>query len=124
MKFPSALCVAILLVFAGGVHADVRLQRLVAAYPGVVIDVARLGHTNYGVKQKIGLVLECGAQGQLPVCPVHWIARLKGRDAAFVRKALTDFRSGARNNPVMNAMAAGLKDAEIEHLADYIDSLR
>jgi cytochrome c553 len=49
---------------------------------------------------------------------------LKGRSGDFIRKNLTDFRSGARPSPVMNAMAAGLKDADIENLADYINSLK
>ncbi|HKJ49992.1 MAG TPA: cytochrome c, partial [Gammaproteobacteria bacterium] len=35
-----------------------------------------------------------------------------------------DFRSGARKQPVMNAMAAGLSDSDIENLATYIESLR
>jgi cytochrome c553 len=49
---------------------------------------------------------------------------LKGKDGDFIRKNLTEFRSGARKNPVMNAMAAGLKDVDIENLADYIESLK
>ena len=49
---------------------------------------------------------------------------LKGRDAAFIRKNLTDYRSGARKHPVMNAMAAGLSDADINNIADYIGSLK
>jgi cytochrome c553 len=49
---------------------------------------------------------------------------LKGQNADFIRKSLTDFRSGERKNPVMNAMAAGLKDEEINNLAQYIDSLK
>jgi cytochrome c553 len=49
---------------------------------------------------------------------------LAGQNADFVRKNLTEFRSGARKNPIMNAMAAGLSDADIGNLADYIDSLK
>jgi len=49
---------------------------------------------------------------------------LKGRTAEFVRQNLGDFRSGARKQPVMNAMAAGLSDSDIENLATYIESLR
>ena len=48
---------------------------------------------------------------------------LKGLSAEYIRQTLTDFRSGARNNPVMNAMAAQLKDDDIRHIADYIESL-
>jgi len=49
---------------------------------------------------------------------------VKGKDAAFVSKNLTDFRSGDRKNPTMNPMAAGLSDADIQNLADYIGSLK
>ncbi len=49
---------------------------------------------------------------------------LKGRSADFISKNLTDFRSGARQNPIMNAMSAGLSDADIRNIADYIDSLK
>ena len=52
------------------------------------------------------------------------LSSLKGRSADFIRKSLTDYRSGALKEPVMNAMAAGLKDKDIENIADYIDSLQ
>lgn len=60
-----------------------------------------------------------GAVGTPPTYP-----RLKGRDAAFIKENLTNFRSGKRKNPTMNAMAASLTDEDIENLAAYIDSLR
>mgnify|MGYP000057999909 FL=1 len=48
---------------------------------------------------------------------------LKGRDSAYIMKNLIDYRSGARQNATMNAMAAGLSDADIKNLGDYIGSL-
>lgn len=48
---------------------------------------------------------------------------LKGKTEAFVRENLTNFRSGNRQNPTMNAMSAALSDADIENLAAYIGSL-
>jgi cytochrome c553 len=65
-----------------------------------------------------------GCHGAGGVSTVATNPSLKGKTADFVRKNLIDFRSGARASPVMNAMAAGLKDADIENLADYIDSLK
>jgi len=65
-----------------------------------------------------------GCHGAGGVSTVTTNPSLKGRNADFVRKNLTDFRSGARPSPVMITMAAGLKDADIENLADYIDSLK
>jgi cytochrome c553 len=65
-----------------------------------------------------------GCHGAGGVSTVSTYPSLLGRKADFIRQALTEFRSGARKNPVMNAMAAGLKDADIENLADYIGSLK
>ncbi len=48
---------------------------------------------------------------------------LKGKTEAFVQENLTNFRSGARKDPTMNAMAAALSDADIANLAAYIGSL-
>lgn len=49
---------------------------------------------------------------------------LSGKDAAFVAKQLTEFKSGARVSPVMGAMVAGLSPADIENLAAYIATLK
>jgi cytochrome c553 len=65
-----------------------------------------------------------GCHGAGGVSTVATNPSLKGKDAEFIRKNLTDFRNGSRASPVMNAMAAGLKDAEIRNLADYIGSLK
>ncbi len=79
---------------------------------------AEAGKTTYAARGCIG----CHGAGG--VSNVAANPTLKGRDAAFVRTALTDYRSGARKNPIMNAMAAGLSDAEIRNLADYVASLK
>lgn len=79
---------------------------------------ADAGKTTYAARGCIG----CHGAGG--VSSVAANPSLKGRDAAFIRQSLTDFRSGARKNPIMNAMAAGLSDAEIRNLADYIASLK
>lgn len=80
-------------------------------------DVAA-GQSAYAAKGCIG----CHGAGGVSVVATY--PSLKGRSAAFIRSNLTDFRSGARKDPVMNAMAAGLKDADIANIADYIESLR
>jgi len=49
---------------------------------------------------------------------------LVGKDAAFVSKQLTDFKSGARVSPVMGAMVAGLNATDIENLAAYVATLK
>lgn len=100
MKFVSATLFAIVMVFSIPAQAD-----------------KAAGQSAYAAKGCIG----CHGAGGKSVVPTY--PSLKGRSAAFVLKNLTDFRSGARKNPTMNAMAAGLSDADINNIADYIGSL-
>lgn len=101
MKFVLAFSFSLAMLFAGASQAD-----------------AAAGQSTYAAKGCIG----CHGAGGVSVASAN--PSLKGRDAAFVRQTLTEFRSGARKNPVMNAMAAGLNDADINNIADYIDSLK
>jgi cytochrome c553 len=51
--------------------------------------------------------------------------RIAGQHADYTEAQLVAFRSGARrNNPVMNAVASKLNDAEIKALSDYLAGLR
>lgn len=76
------------------------------------------GQTAYAAKGCIG----CHGPGGKSMVATY--PSLKGRDEAFIQTTLTDFRSGKRKNATMNAMAAGLSDADIENLASYINSLK
>lgn len=45
--------------------------------------------------------------------------RLAGQYEDYLVRALTDYRSGKRRNPVMSGFATGLSDADIANLAAY-----
>ena len=47
------------------------------------------------------------------------VARLAGRDRAEIVKAMQDFRSGARAGTVMDRIAKGFTDAEIQAIAAW-----
>ena len=100
-KFVIALALTSTLTASGGLHADVAA-----------------GQTAYAARGCIG----CHGAGGVSVVTTY--PSLKGRDAAFIRENLTNYRSGARKHPVMNAMAAALSDADIANIADYIESLK
>ena len=91
---------------------------LALAFSSVVNADVATGKSVYAAKGCIG----CHGAGGVSVVATY--PSLKGKDGDFIRKNLTDFRSGARKDPVMNAMSASLKDADIENLADYIESLK
>jgi cytochrome c553 len=51
------------------------------------------------------------------------IPRLGGQHADYLARALTDYKSGARKNPVMDGQAAALSPQDIQDIAAYVSSL-
>jgi cytochrome c553 len=47
--------------------------------------------------------------------------KLSGQPAPYIAKQLHDFKSGARNNPVMVPIAKALNDQDIANLTAYLD---
>lgn len=68
-------------------------------------------------KQKAQVCASChgadgnSASGQFP--------RLAGQHADYLAKALADYKSGERNNPIMKGFVANLTEADMEDLAAY-----
>ena len=48
--------------------------------------------------------------------------KLAGQSAEYITKQLTDFRSGARKNPLMQGLAAGLSARDMQDIAVYYAS--
>ncbi len=49
--------------------------------------------------------------------------RLAGQHRDYLAKALRDYKSGARKNPIMGGMTAALTKEEIDNVAAYYSSL-
>ena len=60
-----------------------------------------------------------GVGGKNPLWP-----KLKGQQAPYIIKQLEAFKSGERKDPAMNAVAAGLSDADLENIAAYYSNLK
>lgn len=50
---------------------------------------------------------------------VYSVPRLGGQHAAYIVKALQDYKAGNRTHPSMRAIAAGLSDKDMADLAAY-----
>jgi cytochrome c553 len=61
-----------------------------------------------------------GPAGNKPVTPQT--PRLAGQADDYLVQALTQYRNGGRQDPVMGAMAKGLSDAQIRALAKYFST--
>ncbi len=90
------------------------LATALAAAPAVAADME-------AAKKKVAEVCQAchGIDGnsQLPENP-----KLAGQNADYLAKALRDYKSGARKNPVMGAMASGLTAQDIDNLSAYFGS--
>jgi len=71
-------------------------------------------------KEKAKLCEAChGADGH-SVDPTY--PNLAGQYASYLKQALSDYRSGARTNPIMAGMAAPLSNQDIEDLSAWFAS--
>lgn len=85
-----------------------------SAVPAMAADVA-------AGKAKSAMCVAChGAEG---VSAVPMYPNLAGQKEMYLVKQLKDFKSGKRNDPVMQPMSAGLSDADIANIAAYYASL-
>jgi cytochrome c553 len=83
--------------------------------------------------QVIAADIEAGKTKAAEVCaschgadgnsPAPAFPKIGGQYRTYLEKALNDYKSGNRKDPIMAGMAAGLSKADIENLAFYYSSL-
>jgi cytochrome c553 len=61
-----------------------------------------------------------GIDGAAPIMPEY--PKLSGQYPDYLAKALRDYKSGARKNPIMAGFAQGLTDKDIENVAAYFST--
>ena len=73
-------------------------------------------------KEKAALCSAChGADGNTPLAPEY--PRLAGQPHDYLEKALRDYKSGKRKNPLMGPQALNLSRQDMKDLAKYYSSL-
>ncbi|HSB48340.1 MAG TPA: cytochrome c [Burkholderiales bacterium] len=75
-------------------------------------------------KKKTSMCAGChGIGGYKTVFPeVYHVPKLGGQHAAYLVKALQEYKAGNRSHPSMRAIAAGLSDQDMADLAAYYAS--
>jgi cytochrome c553 len=75
-------------------------------------------------KGKTSMCIGChGIGGYKTVFPeVYSVPKIGGQHAAYIVKALQEYKSGNRAHPSMRAIAAGLSDQDMADLAAYYSS--
>lgn len=62
-----------------------------------------------------------GANFDAPISPD--IPRLAGQHEDYLARALSDYKSGERKNPIMDGQAGALSAQDIQDIAAYVSSL-
>jgi cytochrome c553 len=79
------------------------------------------GNAGAGAEKSKPCVACHGADFNTPISPD--IPRLAGQHADYLARALTDYKTGARKNPVMGGQTAALSARDIQDIAVYLNSL-
>ena len=74
-------------------------------------------------KGKAAAEMCAGCHGVRGVAVAPNYPNLAGQKQAYLVKAIGDYRTGVRNDPVMSAMVAALEEENIEHVAAYFSSM-
>mgnify|MGYP001346565429 CR=1 FL=1 len=68
-------------------------------------------------KEKSTLCVAChGADGNSPTLQ---FPRIAGQHADYLKKSLEEYKSGARNNPIMLGIASQLSEEDMENLSAF-----
>jgi cytochrome c553 len=93
----------------------------IAAVAVAATEAQARGNPESGKAKAAQVCAAChGADGAKPVAPENPI--LAGQHEDYLVRALTDYKSGKRNNAVMKGFAATLSRQEIEDLAAWFAS--
>ncbi|PTN10818.1 c-type cytochrome [Nitrosomonas aestuarii] len=97
---------------------------IIAALSGVALIISG---------QVVAADIEAGKSKAAEVCaschgidgnsPAPNFPHIGGQYRTYLEKALKDYKSGSRTDPVMNGMVAALSNDDIENLAFYYSSL-
>jgi cytochrome c553 len=94
----------------------------VAAYlagtPLVAVSTANAAQ----IPQPAVVCTSCHGRDGIGVTPMY--PSLAGQHASYIERAIREYQTGYRKNPIMNGMAGSLKPADITAIADYFSRLK
>ncbi len=74
------------------------------------------------VPQPAVVCTSCHGRAGIGVTPMY--PSLAGQHASYLARAIQEYQTGYRKNPIMNGMVASLKPADITAIVDYFSSLK
>ena len=104
--------------------ASATTTAAVATTPAVATPAVATGDASRGK----GLVYTCkgchGLTGYKNAYPSYHVPMIGGQSETYLRNALTEYRTGKRKHPTMQAQAESFSEQDIADLAAYLSSLK
>ena len=94
-----------------------RLFRLASALAGSTVAFSTSAQVPGAPPPKLGLCASC--HGERGIASAATIPNLAGQNLDYLRNALLQYRSGARDVPAMRAATAMLGSAELERILQW-----
>ena len=104
--------------------ASATTTAAVATTPAVATPAVATGDASRGK----GLVYTCkgchGLTGYENAYPSYHVPMIGGQSETYLRNALTEYRTGKRKHPTMQAQAESFSEQDIADIAAYLSSLK
>jgi cytochrome c553 len=104
--------------------ASATTTAAVATTPAVATPAVATGDASRGK----GLVYTCkgchGLTGYKNAYPSYHVPMIGGQSETYLRNALTEYRTGKRKHPTMQAQAESFSEQDIADIAAYLSSLK
>ena len=94
----------------------------VAAYLASKPVVAASSTSQPQAPAAAAVCMSCHGANGIGVTPMY--PSLAGQHASYLARAIQEYQTGYRKNPIMNGMVASLKPADITAVTDYFSSLK
>ncbi len=89
---------------------------------GTFSQAATAGDVTAGKAKAATICGSCHGVNGIAIAPIY--PNLAGQNEPYLVSALKDYKSGARNNPMMKPMADMLSDDDVANVAAYYASLK
>jgi len=116
----SALATPLLAILKPLANAIRRLSIMLVVAATAVVGVAQAGDPEAGLSKSATCAACHGTTGQSDIAPTNPI--LAGQYESYLINALQAYRSGERQNAIMQGFASQLSDEDIEDLAAFFSS--
>ncbi len=120
---PLSLLASLLLATAGG-SAIAQDTTATAAPAEAAAPAPIVGNPAHG-KTLLYTCVGChGLTGYKNAYPNYHVPLIGGQPEQYLINALTEYRSGARKHPTMQAQASGFSDQDIADIASFLSSMK